>query len=246
MSVLHDYALPIGLSVGAVGIFFILRNVFQSDVVKLEKAVIQKDKKINQLKEELKIANEKNKVLEEASHENIINENIINENIINENIINGNTINEDIKMFESITKDITNNDHANTYTVIFEMFSSSINAMHFVLDKYLNLAVRTNSTNIFICTLMLICLFAGPVLYHTYVKRMNTLSENNMKEKALSDNVIRYRHIINNEHLDKITRNTLNKYDQVNELHEKLTLRRIPLMFYFLMKFCDKKKYKKC
>src|SRR3989338_5626741 len=213
MSVLHDYALPIGLSVGAVGIFFILRNVFQSDVVKLEKAVIQKDKKINQLKEELKIANEKNKVLEEASHENIINENIINENIINENIINeniineniinGNTINEDIKMFESITKDITNNDHANTYTVIFEMFSSSINAMHFVLDKYLNLAVRTNSTNIFICTLMLICLFAGPVLYHTYVKRMNTLSENNMKEKALSDNVIRYRHIINNEHLPK-------------------------------------------
>src|SRR3989338_906263 len=241
MSVLHDYALPIGLSVGAVGIFFILRNVFQSDVVKLEKAVIQKDKKINQLKEELKIANEKNKVLEEASHENIINENIINENIINENIINGNTINEDIKMFESITKDITNNDHANTYTVIFEMFSSSINAMHFVLDKYLNLAVRTNSTNIFICTLMLICLFAGPVLYHTYVKRMNTLSENNMKEKALSDNVIRYRHIINNEHLDKITRNTLNKYDQVNELHEKLTLRRIPLMFYFLMRFGDKK-----
>ena len=236
MSVLHDYALPIGLSVGAVGIFFILRNVFQSDVVKLEKAVIQKDKKINQLKEELKIANEKNKVLEEASHENII-----NENIINENIINGNTINEDIKMFESITKDITNNDHANTYTVIFEMFSSSINAMHFVLDKYLNLAVRTNSTNIFICTLMLICLFAGPVLYHTYVKRMNTLSENNMKEKALSDNVIRYRHIINNEHLDKITRNTLNKYDQVNELHEKLTLRRIPLMFYFLMRFGDKK-----
>src|SRR3989338_2641224 len=226
MSVLHDYALPIGLSVGAVGIFFILRNVFQSDVVKLEKAVIQKDKKINQLKEELKIANEKNKVLEEASHENII---------------NGNTINEDIKMFESITKDITNNDHANTYTVIFEMFSSSINAMHFVLDKYLNLAVRTNSTNIFICTLMLICLFAGPVLYHTYVKRMNTLSENNMKEKALSDNVIRYRHIINNEHLDKITRNTLNKYDQVNELHEKLTLRRIPLMFYFLMRFGDKK-----
>jgi hypothetical protein len=76
---------------------------------------------------------------------------------------------------------------------------------------------------------MLVCLFAGPLLYHTFLKKVKIYNKQNIEkvERNLSQHDIVYRFIKNNPYMQTVSIFTKSKLDIFNKHYKRLTLSKI-------------------